>query len=623
MKIDIKGTIVPDDYAEVYEWLGLSYTSPKSITLPDGKEDIEVSINSFGGDVYAGAEIYTKLKNYPGKVTTIVTGLAASMASIIAMAGDKVKISPVGSIMIHNVSTYAEGDKNTMRKEAEVLHSFDRTLTNAYKLKTGLSEEELLELMNKETWLSPKDALEKGFVDEILFDDKDVPLLAAGYEMLSNEAIKEARKAMMMMEKTKTEETLKNEKTESVEETEKEEVVNAEEEEKPEEEQEDKPQEEKPEESEEETEEEEAPEEETEEEKRATNKKMFNNIKNRRTVPEFKNEADISKLEIIAGGKEEMKNTYKNAFLNAIRGKELSVEDKQAILENNKMMNNAFVHDTTNTAIVIPRETQDKIWARATEGYGVLEDVNRLHVKGELRMVKHTAIDAGDAKWYVEATQTEDEKNTFGELILKGNELSKAITISWKLRAMAMDDFENFLIREIGERMAIALGTSVTQGSGNNEPTGIITALKNKADQKLSVAKTGELTYSELLKAIAKVHSSYKTGTKIYANSTVIWTVLANVLDGNGRPFFEATAGQDGVGNALGFVVKEDASLKNDEILIGNPSQGYVFNVNEEMSMTTEDHAKARNTDFVAYMIADGNVLDEKAFAILSLTQAA
>lgn len=73
---------------------------------------------------------------------------------------------------------------------------------------------------------------------------------------------------------------------------------------------------------------------------------------------------------------------------------------------------------------------------------------------------------------------------------------------------------------------------------------------------------------------------------------------------------------------ALGFVVKEDASLKNDEILFGNPSVGYLFNVNEEMSMTTEDHAKERKTDYVAYMIADGNVLDEKAFAVLSLTQA-
>ena len=85
---------------------------------------------------------------------------------------------------------------------------------------------------------------------------------------------------------------------------------------------------------------------------------------------------------------------------------------------------------------------------------------------------------------------------------------------------------------------------------------------------------------------------------------------------------FKRSSRASGGDPALGFVVKEDASLKNDEILFGNPSVGYLFNVNEEMSMTTEDHAKERKTDYVAYMIADGNVLDEKAFAVLSLTQA-
>ena len=591
MKIKIQGTIVPDDVTEVYEWFGLSCTSPKDIVLPDEIEDIDVEINSYGGDVYAGSEIYTALKSYPGKVTTTVTGIAASMASIIAMAGDHVRISPTGQIMIHNVSSYSEGDKNDFEKEAGVLAGYDKTLANAYRLKTKLSEEELLDLMNHETWLTPQEALEKGFVDEILFDEADTLKLVAGPKMLSQETIRKAREAMAT-----------DEKKEMVMEEAEEELKDSE--------------------AVEEEEEEEKEKEKEEEEEKANEKKAelaFKKMGNRSGLT-FKNEAEPKTLHIVGGTI--MKKTYKEAFMNAVRGMKLDQEEASLIASKNKAFSDAFTHDTTNTAIVIPRETQDKIWARAMEGYGVLEDLNRLHVKGELRMVKHKAIEEGDAAWYVEATPTADEKNTFDDVLLKGHELSKAVTISWKLRAMAMDDFENFLIREIGQRISIALGTSVTQGDGTNQPMGILTAVKKVKDQVVSVAKTGTVTYSELLKLVSKVHSSYKPGAKLYANSTTIWTVLANVLDANGRPFFEATAGSDGVGNALGFVVKEDASLKDDEILFGNPSVGYLFNVNEEMSMTTEDHAKERKTDYVAYMIADGNVLDEKAFAVLSLTQA-
>lgn len=609
MKIKIQGTIIPDDLADVYEWLGVTYTSPKSVALSPGMEEVEVEINSYGGDVYAGSEIYTALKSYPGKVTTTITGIAASMASIIAMAGDTVRISPTGQIMIHNVSSYSEGNKHDFEHEAGVLSGYDKTLANAYRLKTKLSEKELLDLMDHETWLTPQEALEKGFVDEILFDDMNTLKFVAGPKMLSQDTIKKAREAMKLGKKMELnvetgeliikDEAVKPGKAESIE------AVMVDSAEKNE--------------SEAEVEEN-APEKKEEGAEQVKKENIqLDEVKNRSGLT-FKNEAEPKALHTVGGTM--MKKTYKEAFMNAVRGMKLDQEEASLIASKNKDFSDAFTHDTTNTAIVIPRETQDKIWARAMEGYGVLEDLNRLHVKGELRMVKHKAIEEGDATWYVEATPTADEKNTFDDVLLKGHELSKAVTISWKLRAMAMDDFENFLIREIGQRISIALGTSVTQGDGTNQPMGILTAVKKVKDQVVNVAKTGTVTYSELLKLVSKVHSSYKPGAKLYANSTTIWTVLANVLDANGRPFFEATAGSDGVGNALGFVVKEDASLKNDEILFGNPSVGYLFNVNEEMSMTTEDHAKERKTDYVAYMIADGNVLDEKAFAVLSLTQA-
>lgn len=641
MQIDIRGPIIPNDYAEVYEWLGMEYTSPSMVNIDNPDEDITVNINSNGGDIFSGSEIYTKLKNHKGKVTTVVTGLAASMASVVAMAGDVIKMSPTAQMMIHNVSTFTAGDKNDMTHEAEVLSGCDKTIANAYRLKTGLSEDELLALMDDETWLTAQDAKEKGFIDEILFDDAKTPvLLNSETPILAKEVINKVKnqihggKMSKELKQALEDEELTNVKPDEEETKESPDEKEETKEETPEK-QEEAPQEEKPEEKEEPNEEEET-EETTEEKKEEDPKEQKGNAEAKldnfnlkdeilpraeNKVGEFKNEAEGKNLKTI-GGTNEVKNNYREAFFNSILGKSLTASEMAVIDEENKAFNNVFTHDTKNTALVIPRTTQDKIWARATEGYGVLEDVVRLNVKGELRMVKHTAITEGDAKWYVEGTDTEDEKNTFGELILKGHELSKAVTISWKLKAMAMDDFENYLINEIGQRISVALGTAVTKGDGNNQPKGIIKALEADKDQQVEVKETGKLTYTEITSAVAKIHSSYKKGAKIYANSNVIWTVLANVVDGMGRPFFMPAAGTDGVANILGFTVKEDASLDDKEIIIGNVPQGYVFNVNEEMSITVEDHAKPRKTDYVGYMVADGDVIDTKAFAHLKLVQA-
>lgn len=169
-KIQIKGAIVTNDYKEVYEFYEMESTSPKDVemALPQNNEEIEVTINSGGGHVDAGSEIYSLLKDYKGTVTVKIVAMAASAASVIAMAGDKVIIAPTAQIMIHNVSSIAQGDHNKMLHEAGVLKEFNRSIANAYILKTGKSEAEILDLMNQESWFSAKKALQHGFVDEIM-----------------------------------------------------------------------------------------------------------------------------------------------------------------------------------------------------------------------------------------------------------------------------------------------------------------------------------------------------------------------------------------------------------------------------------------------------------------------
>jgi ATP-dependent Clp protease protease subunit len=193
-KVTIKGVIVGDDEKWIYDWFGIQATSPrdvaKEIAAANGG-DLEVDINSGGGSVFAGSEIYTALKSYTGNVTVRILGIAASAASVIAMAGKKVTISPTAQIMIHNVSSRQEGDHRNMEHMAKVLRGADETIANAYMLKTGMTQDEILALMGEETWMTPQKALEHGFVDEVMF--QEIKLAASYCNMLPAEVVEKMR----------------------------------------------------------------------------------------------------------------------------------------------------------------------------------------------------------------------------------------------------------------------------------------------------------------------------------------------------------------------------------------------------------------------------------------------
>ena len=144
--------------------------------LLSGTGPITVRINSPGGDCIAASQIYTMLMDYPSDVTVKIDGIAASAASVIAMAGTKVCMSPTSIMMIHNPLTVAMGDSEEMRKAIQLLGEVKESIINAYEIKTGLSRVRLSHLMDGETWMNPKMALELGFCDEIMYQQKsDAP----------------------------------------------------------------------------------------------------------------------------------------------------------------------------------------------------------------------------------------------------------------------------------------------------------------------------------------------------------------------------------------------------------------------------------------------------------------
>lgn len=196
-KINIKGPIIGNDDQWIYDWLELEATSPQTVAsqLPGSGEDIEVMINSGGGDVYAGSEIYTTLREYTGNVTVKIVGVAASAASVIAMAGDTIQISPTAQMMIHNVSAVTAGDNVDHEKMSEILSGHDRSIANSYVARTEKTLDEILGLMAEETWFSAEDAVANGFADEVMFQERSgaLNLVASVTPTLSESAVAKLR----------------------------------------------------------------------------------------------------------------------------------------------------------------------------------------------------------------------------------------------------------------------------------------------------------------------------------------------------------------------------------------------------------------------------------------------
>lgn len=170
MRIPIKGTIIPNDYKDIYDWFGVEATCPKDVEdamSEAGNEDLVFEINSGGGSIFAGSEIYSRIRTHSGKKSIEIVGFAGSAASVIACAADS-SIAPTGMFMIHNVKSMRSGDYRDMEHEAHILQECNTSIANAYTQKTGMSIEELLEMMDAETWLSADKAVEKGFVNRII-----------------------------------------------------------------------------------------------------------------------------------------------------------------------------------------------------------------------------------------------------------------------------------------------------------------------------------------------------------------------------------------------------------------------------------------------------------------------
>jgi len=320
-------------------------------------------------------------------------------------------------------------------------------------------------------------------------------------------------------------------------------------------------------------------------------------------------------------------DAYLNAWAKTIQGKVDTMTKDEANAF--RMVNAegassaaAYTHTTGNTGVIIPETVANGIWKEIGEMFPFYADVTKTYINGKAVIIM--AKTSTEAKWYVESVKTEDGKEQFDTLTLNGCELSRAITVSWLLKEMAISEFIPFIQSQLAYQMGRALGYGVTHGLGvrsghASEPTGVVTALEAESSTPQVVGgSSSSLSYALLVQGRAKVKAGYVP--TIYVNSNVMWNGLAALTDDNGRPLLMADAiNGAGVYRVLGCVVKEDDSMDDDELLFCDAKQ-YQVNVNKQISLTTEEHNKERVTDYCAYAIVDGALLTTKAAALVKFT---
>lgn len=310
---------------------------------------------------------------------------------------------------------------------------------------------------------------------------------------------------------------------------------------------------------------------------------------------------------------------YNRAFAKHLLGHDLNAEEKNVF----DMKNATQV--TADHGVVIPESYVQGIWQEMGEQHPIIADTVKTFVKGDLTIITGKADTS--AKWYDEATSVEESGVTTGEINLKGYELAKAVTVSWKLKEMSIDDFIPFITRAIAEVLGNAIASAIVSGLGTPsgadtfkaQPKGIITALKAESGTPhvVTYSATDALTYEKLTTTMSKMKSGYVSGSSIYAKNNTIWNTLATLVDEIGRPLFIPDVTSGGVGRMFGLIVKEEDAVPDNGMLFGNVGKGYVMNVNRNISVLTEDHVKARTTDYVGYAIMDGTTKTTEAFSYL------
>ena len=323
------------------------------------------------------------------------------------------------------------------------------------------------------------------------------------------------------------------------------------------------------------------------------------------------------------GGIEDKEKEYENAWAKWAMGT-VSPEDNAVI----KAYNAALT--TQTSGVVIPTTLAKGILDDVEKAFPYYADVAKTFVTGAVTYLKDKG--SSDAAWYDEATATEDGTQSIGTITLYGCELARSITVSWKLKAMSVSEFIPYIRAKLSAKMGQALGYGVFNGRGISsdsawepEPIGVITELlkPENTSQVIDLTNpTAEQLIAGFAKANAAIEPYYEDGSAYYVNSKTLWSRIAPVCDSTGRPIF--TVNPDVQSSIVGYIfgkpVKRDSGVPDDRIVLSNAKEGYMVNVNQQITLSQQDDNKARTTDYNAYGIFDGCPVSAKAHSLIKLS---
>lgn len=293
---------------------------------------------------------------------------------------------------------------------------------------------------------------------------------------------------------------------------------------------------------------------------------------------------------------------YKNAFIKDLLDQDLTPEERTAM----ETVTRAFIHTTANTAAVVPEELQNKIYSTMEESHPLMADVQILRTGTVMTIVKHTAIVAGDAANVAEGVANADEQNTFVNVTLSGQDISKHVDYSYRLGKMAIPAFEAYLVKEIGDRIG-------AQWSDN-----IVTQIKSDlaAANKINVATAGTLAITDFLSGLGKLKGVSKAN--VYVNGPTLWGKVYPMAGADGRQAFIPNYADNLSGVVLGKAVKQEDSLADNEVLILDPGQ-YIENVVQDLLIERDKSIKTHVHTIAGIVISGGSMTNDKAGVLITI----
>lgn len=295
-------------------------------------------------------------------------------------------------------------------------------------------------------------------------------------------------------------------------------------------------------------------------------------------------------------------DAYKSAFIKDLLEQDLTVEERSAM----DIVTRAFIHTTANTAAVVPETMTNMIYSTMEEAHPLMADIQILRTGTVMTIVKHTAIVAGDAKNVAEGVANDDEQNTFVNVTLSGQDISKHVDYSYRLGKMAIPAFEAYLVKEIGDRI------------GSKWSANIVAQIKSDlaAANKFPAATPGTLVIADVLSGLGKLKGVAKS--TVYVNGATLWGKLYPMKGADGLTAFIPNYADNLSGVLLGKAVKQEDSLADNEVLILDPSQ-YIENVVQDLLIERDKDIKKHVYTISGIVIAGGTMTNDKAGAVITI----